>query len=137
MVDIDVQQQIEATLHKMVLDPKPLHMKGHQDNKGHTNFTWEAKLNIKANKLVTTAKGNIILDQRRATFEPYLACSAYLYINGMPITLEYASKICTAWYTQKLHAHFKEKFHWKDKQCSDVAWDVTGPHLNSLDFYNR
>eukprot|EP00957_Ditylum_brightwellii_P101323 7721118-Ditylum_brightwellii.AAC.1 len=40
VADTDVQQQIEATLHKMGLDLKSLHMKGHQDNKGHKHLTW-------------------------------------------------------------------------------------------------
>jgi hypothetical protein len=83
--DNDVQVQIEAMLKDLSCNFSATWVRGHQDNTPEEELSWEAILNIKADRLATEARAETSATD--ITFTQFPASTKMmLYINELQIT---------------------------------------------------
>eukprot|EP00957_Ditylum_brightwellii_P036520 2766280-Ditylum_brightwellii.AAC.1 len=137
MANMDVQLHIEATFADLNLEVATNHVKGHQDintpkenthsksmlhqgSTGEKNLTWQAKLNIQADRLATQACEHLYTMTTHTQFQMLPAAKVYLFINDKPITRNLQQELCNAWTTQDLQEHITEKFKWRKNTANLV-----------------
>ena len=127
MADMDVQLQIEETFAELNFEVETNHVKGHQDDnkttetttgsctqqqgrKKEEHLTWQAKLNILADRLATQACERLYTMTTHTQFQMLPAAKLYLFVNDKPITRKLQQELCNALMTQDLQEHITERF---------------------------
>ena len=146
--DADVQLQIEALYQEMGDVIKTHHVKGHQDDKGPgadkddtgerlKKLSWEARLNIQADKLATKCRREISQQDLEEPQHLFPACQAHLKIDGVVITRSIKEAIREAWNTKDLRKHYNKKHKWTNQIMNTIDWEVSGRLLTRMEYYQH
>jgi hypothetical protein len=107
----------------------------HQDNTPIQELSWEAILNIEADKIAAEAR-----HETTAESTPFVQLSAskvMLYINQLPIRQSAMHKILYAWTTQRLQTNMTTQFKWDANANDTIDWYSHGSIIMSQDYYKQ
>ena len=130
---MDIQLQINETLKELNVQYSSAHVKGHQDRTNTlSSLTWEARLNIRADSLATTAKEEITHSNKSTNPISYPASKINLYIDDNLITKHYPKAILRAHTTGAMRQYLEKKFKWDTQVCDTIDWFSYGRGIKNL-----
>jgi hypothetical protein len=128
--DYDVQMQIIATIKELDIDIHTKHVKGHQDDdKTYDQLSYEAQLNIQADRLATQAWQTYFCAHPHVHY-PDSRCT--LYINNAAVNRAYRSYMRRAYSSHDAREYLMDKYKWDVETCEGIDWYSHGTALKSL-----
>ena len=110
-----------------------IHVKGHQDNHAPTNeLSWEAQLNVYADRLATEALMAQLGDDQPATCLPLPGCNSFLIHHSQCTMSKYKQTLHNAIPEKDFKECMKGRFKWDQETLESVNWEAFRRATNKL-----